>query len=73
MGIHKQVWGDLTKRYLTAWRNVWAVRHEFDPPKRDRDERDFLPAHLGLTEPPVSSAPKWTVRFIMLFALLALT
>lgn len=69
MGIHKQVWGDLTKRYLT----VWAVRHELNPPKRDRDERDFLPAHLGLTEPPVSSAPKWTVRFIMLFALLALT
>jgi len=72
MGIHKQAWGDLTKRYLTVWRNVWAVRHELDPPKRDRDERDFLPAHLELTETPVSPAPKWTARFIMLFALLAL-
>ena len=72
MGIHKQAWGDLTKRSLTVWRNVWAVRHELDPPKRDRDERDFLPAHLELTETPVSPAPKWTARFIMLFALLAL-
>ena len=50
MGIRKEAWSDLLKRYLTVWRNVWAVRKELEPPKRDRHERDFLPAHLELTE-----------------------
>ena len=72
MGIRKEAWSDLLKRYLTVWRNVWAVRKELEPPKRDRHERDFLPAHLELTETPVSPLPKWTARLIMLFAVLAL-
>ena len=72
MGIRKEAWSDLLKRYLTVWRNVWAARKELEPPKRDRHERDFLPAHLELTETPVSPLPKWTARLIMLFAVLAL-
>ena len=62
MGIRKEAWSDLLKRYLTVWRNVWAARKELEPPKRDRHERDFLPAHLELTETPVSPLPKWTAR-----------
>ena len=50
----------------------WAVRDQLDPPKRDADELAFLPAHLELTETPLSAAPKWSARLIMLFALLVL-
>ena len=63
---------DFLGRYRTVWRNVWAVRDQLDPPKRDADELAFLPAHLELTETPLSAAPKWSARLIMLFALLAL-
>ena len=63
---------DFLARYLTVWRNVWAVRHTLDTPYRSDDERAFLPAHLELTETPLSAAPKWTARLIMAFALLAL-
>ena len=63
---------DLLARYTGVWRNVWQVRKELEPVKRSKDERDFLPAHLELTETPVSAAPKWTARLIILFALLAL-
>ena len=59
-------------RYITVWRNVWAVRHQLEVPKRTADELAFLPAHLELTDTPVSAAPKWTARFIMIFTLLAL-
>lgn len=59
-------------RYLTVWRNVWSVREQLDPPKRSSEELAFLPAHLELTDTPVSAAPKWTARLIMAFAVLAL-
>ena len=59
-------------RYITVWRNVWAVRDQLEPPKRTAEELAFLPAHLELTDTPVSAAPKWAARFIMAFALLAL-
>ena len=63
---------DLLARYARVWRSVWQVRGELDPPKRSGDERDFLPAHLELTETPVSAAPKWIARLIIVFAVLAL-
>ena len=72
MGIRFQAFKDFLQRYSTVWKNVWAVRFQLDPPKRDEDERAFLPAHLELTETPVSAAPKWTARLIILFAVLAL-
>lgn len=59
-------------RYITVWRNVWAVRDQLKPPKRTAEEQAFLPAHLELTDTPVFAAPKWAARFIMAFALLAL-
>lgn len=64
---------DFAKRYISVWRNVWSVRQQLDPPKRSADERAFLPAHLELTDTPVSALPKWTARLIMLFSLLALS
>lgn len=63
---------DFFARYVTVWRNVWSVREQLDSPPRSEDERAFLPAHLELTETPLSAAPKWTARLIMAFALLAL-
>ncbi len=63
---------DFISRYVTAWRNVWSIRDQLDPPKRSADERAFLPAHLELTDTPISAAPKWTARLIMLFTVLAL-
>lgn len=59
-------------RYLTVWRSVWAVREQLEPPRRSAEELAFLPAHLELTETPLSAAPKWAARLIMAFALLAL-
>ncbi len=72
MGIRYQAFKEFIQRYTTVWRNVWSVRDQLDPPKRDEDERAFLPAHLELTETPLSAAPKWAARLIMLFALIAL-
>ncbi|MGF6149003.1 Hemolysin secretion protein D, chromosomal [Kingella potus] len=72
MGIRFQAYKEFFSRYLAVWRNAWSVRDRLDPPKRSGDERAFLPAHLELVETPVSAAPKWTARLIILFALLAL-
>ncbi len=63
---------DFFDRYATVWRNVWAIRDQLDPPDRSSEELAFLPAHLELTDTPVSAVPKWAARLIMLFALLAL-
>lgn len=63
---------DFFSRYLTVWRNVWKVRDQLDPPQRSAEEIAFLPAHLELTETPVSAVPKWASRLIMSFAVLAL-
>lgn len=72
MGIRYQAFKDFLSRYISVWRNVWVVRDQLDLPERDENERAFLPAHLELTETPVSPAPKWAARLIMLFALSAL-
>lgn len=72
MGIRFQAFKEFLQRYSTVWKNVWSVRQQLDPPKRDEDERAFLPAHLELIETPLSAAPKWTARLIIFFALLAL-
>ncbi|QMT40974.1 HlyD family type I secretion periplasmic adaptor subunit [Neisseria shayeganii] len=72
MSFRLQAFRDLWRRYAAVWRSVWPLRFQLDPPKRSEDELAFLPAHLELTETPLSAAPKWAARFIMLFALLAL-
>lgn len=63
---------DLFRRYKDAFVQVWHVRHSLDAPERTPDEREFLPAHLELTETPVSVAPRLVARLIMLFACIAL-
>lgn len=63
---------DFFIRYVTVWRNTWAVRDQLTPPKRTKEELAFLPAHLELTDTPVSSSSKWTARIIMIFVLFAL-
>lgn len=62
----------LCERYWQVFKNVWAVRDKLDPPRRKEDELAFLPAHLELVETPVSAAPKWVARLIIMFAALAL-
>ncbi|WP_166627806.1 HlyD family type I secretion periplasmic adaptor subunit [Thiopseudomonas denitrificans] len=62
----------LLLRYWQVFINVWAIRDKLDPPKRKDDELAFLPAHLELVETPVSVAPKWTARLIILFVFFAL-
>ena len=58
--MHWLAFREFVKKYTSIWKEIWSVREQLDPPIRHKDEREFLPAHLELTEPPVSSAPKWT-------------
>ena len=72
MGMRLQAFKEFVQRYSSVWKQVWAVRDQLDPPKREQDEREFLPAHLELTETPLSAAPEWIARLVILFALIAL-
>lgn len=72
MKLKLQAFGDLLKRYCRVFKAVWAERKQLETPKRKSDENAFLPAHLELTETPVSALPKWSARLIMLFLLLAI-
>ena len=72
MGMRSQAFKEFIQRYSSVWKQVWAVRDQLDPPKREQDEREFLPAHLELTETPLSAAPKWAARLVIAFALIAL-
>lgn len=63
---------DFLRRYGTAFRSVWKIRHELDSPKRSADERAFLPAHLELIESPASPTARWTMRIFIAFFCVAL-
>jgi len=63
---------DFLSRYARVLRSAWAVRAQLDPPERTADERAFLPAHLELTETPVSPTARWTMRIIIAFFCVAL-
>ncbi|MBO9871935.1 MULTISPECIES: HlyD family type I secretion periplasmic adaptor subunit [Xanthomonas] len=70
---HKlQGWQDFLRRYWTVLRSAWSVRAQFDTPTRSADERAFLPAHLELTETPVSPTARWTMRILIAFFCAAL-
>ncbi|KGM57225.1 hemolysin secretion protein D [Lysobacter arseniciresistens ZS79] len=58
---------DFVSRYVAIFRSAWKVRHQLEPPKRSPDELAFLPAHLELTDTPVSPAPRWAMRIIIAF------
>ncbi|MHC6217666.1 HlyD family type I secretion periplasmic adaptor subunit [Stenotrophomonas acidaminiphila] len=64
--------GDFLRRYIAIFRAVWSDRKSLDSPSRTQDEIAFLPAHLELTETPVSPAARWTLRIIVAFFCFAL-
>ena len=59
-------------RYAEVFRAAWSIRDSLDPPKRSADELAFLPAHLELTDSPVSPISRWIMRTIMAFFTVAL-
>lgn len=56
---------DFFARYIEVFKAAWLVRATLDPPRRSEDELAFLPAHLELTDSPVSPATRWIMRAIM--------
>ncbi|HHW4679152.1 MAG TPA: hypothetical protein ACQGQH_06820 [Xylella sp.] len=60
-----QGWRDFLSRYFNVFRAAWSIRDQLDPPHRTNDERAFLPAHLELTDTPVSPTARWTMRIII--------
>ncbi|WP_105875153.1 HlyD family type I secretion periplasmic adaptor subunit [Cronobacter malonaticus] len=72
MKLWMQGISDLVKKYFVVFREAWSMRKSLDAPKRLRDEYDFLPAHLELTEKPVSPLPRIVARTIMVFLVLAI-
>lgn len=55
---------DFLTRYGDAFSRSWDVRHQMDPEPRREDELAFLPAHLELTDSPLSPLPRWSMRII---------
>ncbi|MEW6340289.1 MAG: HlyD family type I secretion periplasmic adaptor subunit [Paraburkholderia sp.] len=68
--IRAQALGDLLRRYGAVFRTAWSIRHQLDTQPRLSHERAFLPANLELVETPVHPAPRWTMRIIVLLAIL---
>ena len=60
-----QAIADFSQRYNRIFRAAWAQRKSMESPARTQDEIAFLPAHLELTETPVSPAARWTMRLII--------
>lgn len=65
MKIYWQALKDFFLRYATVWKAAWSMRLALDPPTRSADELAFLPAHLELTDTPVSPVPKVAARIII--------
>lgn len=63
---------DFSQRYIRIFRAAWAQRKSMESPERAPDEIAFLPAHLELTETPVSPTARWTMRLIMVLFCIAL-
>lgn len=63
---------DFLWRYAAVCRAVWSQRKSLESPTRTRDEIAFLPAHLELTETPISPTARWTMRIIITFFCIAL-
>jgi hemolysin D len=57
--------GDVLQRYAQVFRAAWAERRALEPIPRKHDELAFLPAHLELTETPLSPAPRASLWIIM--------
>lgn len=59
-------------RYKVVWSETWKIRQQLDAPIREKDEHEFLPAHLELIETPVSKRPRLIAYFIMAFLVIAI-
>lgn len=70
--MHTTALLDLVKRYVRAFAHAWRLRKAMDPPDRLPHETQFLPAALALQETPIHPAPRWAMRAILLFAVIAL-
>lgn len=64
--------GDMLRRYGQVFRAAWAERRALEPIQRTREELAFLPAHLELTETPLSPAPRVSLWIIMALFCIAL-
>lgn len=63
---------EFAARYAQAFGAAWSIRGTLDPPPRTPDELAFLPAHLELTDTPVSPSIRWTMRLIIALFCVAL-
>lgn len=72
MTLRIQAYGDLFKRYGSAFRDAWQLRAQMQPVDRLPHEAQFLPAALSLQETPVSPAPRVAMWMLIAFMLLAL-
>lgn len=63
---------DFLARYARIFKAAWNIRGQLEPVQRTPDELAFLPAHLELTDTPVSPLPRWTMRIIIAFFCVAL-
>lgn len=61
----------LILRYISVFRQVWAIRAELDNLPRKSYEAEFLPPALALQETPMSPAPRIAMWLLISFAALA--
>lgn len=71
MKLWIQAISELCRNYCRIWKSIWPYRKDLEPIERNENEKAFLPAHLELTETPVSVAPKAVARAIILFTAIA--
>ena len=67
-----QVMVGLLKRHVEVFHHAWSLRGEMDGPSLNTHETQFLPAALALRDTPVHPAPRITLWFIMIFAMIVL-
>lgn len=72
MGIYCDGIKIFFSRYVRYFYKVWKIRSELTPAVRNKDEYEFLPAHLELIEKPISPLPKWTSRIIILLIIITI-
>lgn len=63
---------DFLARYARVFTAAWKARRQLEPEHRNADELAFLPAHLELTDTPVSPTARWLLRLIIALFCVAL-
>lgn len=57
-------------RYKLVWSETWKIRKQLDTPVREKDENEFLPAHLELIETRYPDGRVWLLILLWGFWLL---